>query len=235
MGLTLFKLGENASVPLAAFSLEGPSRKGLRYSHRHLTKEGCLFEVIPPANVPELLPELRKISDNWLQEKHTREKSFSLGSFADHYLRNFPVAVVKQQGRIVAFANLWMGANKEDLSFDLMRFGSLAPREVMDFLFIGLMLWGKEQGYRSMNLGMAPLSGLDNRTFAPLWNRVGAVVFQHGEHFYNFEGLREFKQKFNPIWQPRYLACPGGLLVLPNILVKISALISGGIKGVVAK
>lgn len=235
MGLTLFKLGENASVPLAAFSLEGADRKGLRYSHRHLTKEGCRFEVIPATNLPERLPELRKISDDWLQDKHTREKRFSLGKFDEQYLLNFPVAVVKQQGKIVAFANLWMGANNQNLSFDLMRFGSSAPRGVMEFLFIGLMLWGKEQGYRSIDLGMAPLSGLDNRTFAPLWNRVGAVVFQHGEHFYNFEGLREYKEKFNPLWTPRYLACPGGLLALPNILVKISALISGGIKGVVAK
>ena len=143
--------------------------------------------------------------------------------------------MVKQQDTIVAFANLWMGADKQDLSFDLMRFGPQAPRGVMDFLFIGLILWGKEQGYQSMDLGMAPLSGLDNRSFAPLWNRVGAVVFQHGEHFYNFEGLREYKQKFNPLWEPRYLACPGGFLALPQILVKIAALISGGIKGVIAK
>ncbi len=235
MGLTLFKLGENASVPLTAFSLEGAERKGMRYTHKHLTKEGCHFEVIPAADLPQFLPELRKISDDWLQDKHTREKGFSLGSFDAQYLLNFPVAVVKQQDKIVAFANLWMGADKQNLSFDLMRFGSLAPRGVMEFLFIGLMLWGKEQGYRSIDLGMAPLSGLDNRTFAPLWNRVGAVVFQHGEHFYNFEGLREYKEKFKPIWTPRYLACPGGLLALPRILVKISTLISGGIKGVVAK
>ncbi|MFA5701054.1 MAG: phosphatidylglycerol lysyltransferase domain-containing protein, partial [Desulfuromonas sp.] len=80
----------------------------------------------------------------------------------------------------------------------------------------------------------APLSGLENRTFAPLWNRVGAVVFRHGEHFYNFEGLREYKEKFNPDWEPRYLACPSGL-ALPRILLNIASLISGGIKGVVAK
>ena len=235
MGLTLFKLGENANVPLAEFSLDGPERKGLRYIHRRLVKEGCRFEVLPAASLPELLPELRRISDDWLKEKNTREKGFSLGRFDEQYLRNFPVAVVKQQDTIVAFANLWMGADKQDLSFDLMRFGPQAPRGVMDFLFIGLMLWGKEQGYRSMDLGMAPLSGLDNRSFAPLWNRVGAVVFQYGEHFYNFEGLREYKQKFNPLWEPRYLACPVGLLALPQILVKIAALISGGIKGVIAK
>lgn len=235
MGLTLFKLGEQARVQLADFSLEGSERKGLRYAHRRLAKEGCTFEVLPALSLPELLPKLRSISDDWLQDKNTREKRFSLGFFDGQYLLNFPVAVVKLRGEIIAFANLWMGANKQELSFDLMRFGLQAPRGVMDFLFINLMLWGKEQGYQSVDLGMAPLSGLESRPFAPLWNRIGAVIFRHGEHFYNFEGLREYKQKFNPVWEPRYLACPGGLLVLPLVLIRIAALISGGVKGVVAR
>ena len=235
MGLTLFKLGENARVPLAEFSLEGAERKGLRYVHRHLVKEGCHFEVLPAADLPGLLPELRRISDDWLREKNTREKRFSLGCFNEQYLLNFPVAVVRQQGRVVAFSNIWVGADKQELSLDLMRFCSQAPRGAMDFLFISLMLWGKEQGYQSMDLGMAPLSGLDNRPFAPLWNRIGAAIFQHGEHFYNFEGLRDYKQKFNPRWEPRYLACPGGFLALPQVLLRIAALISGGIKGMVTK
>jgi phosphatidylglycerol lysyltransferase len=235
MGLTLFKLGENASVPLADFSLEGSGRKGLRYTHRRFTKEGCHLEVLPATNVPELLPELRKISDDWLQDKNTREKGFSLGCFDEQYLLNFPVAVVKQQGKIVAFANLWLGANKQELSLDLMRFGPEAPHGVMEYLFISLMLWGKEQGFQSMDIGMAPLSGLESRSFAPLWNRVGAMVFQHGEHFYNFEGLRDYKEKFNPLWEPRYLVCPGGFLTLPYVLLRTATLISGGIKGVITK
>ncbi len=235
MGLTLFKLGENAIVPLAEFTLEGSERKSLRYTHRKFTKEGCLLEVLPATTVRELLPELRRISDDWLQDKNTREKGFSLGCFDEQYLLNFPVAVVKKQGKIVAFANLWLGADKQELSLDLMRFGSQAPNGIMEYLFIGLMLWGKEQGYQSMDLGMAPLSGMESRSFAPLWNRIGAMVFQHGEHFYNFEGLRDYKKKFNPLWEPRYLVCPGGFLTLPYVLIKTAALISGGIKGVIAK
>ncbi len=86
-----------------------------------------------------------------------------------------------------------------------------------------------------MDLGMTPLSGMESRSFAHLWNRIGAIVFQHGEHFYNFEGLREYKQKFNPLWEPRYLVFPGSFLTLPYILLKTAALISGGIKGVIAK
>ena len=234
MGLTLYKLGEEANVPLPEFTLDGPERSGLRYIHRRLEKEGYLFEVLPADQVHDVLPKLRTISDAWLTEKNTREKGFSLGRFDEGYLSNFPVCVIKQQGKIVAFANLWAGTDKQQLSLDLMRFGSQAPRSVMEYLFISLMLWGKQQGYQSFKLGMAPLSGLENQTFAPLWNRIGAVVFRHGEHFYNFEGLREYKEKFNPSWEPRYLACPGGL-ALPRILINVAALISGGIKGVVAK
>jgi phosphatidylglycerol lysyltransferase len=235
MGLTLFKLGENATVQLGDFSLEGSARKGLRYTHRKFTKDGCQLEVLPVADVSALLPELRKISDDWLRDKNTREKGFSLGRFDEQYLLNFPVAVVKQQGKIVAFANLWIGADKKGVSLDLMRFGSEAPPGIMEYLFISLMLWGKEQGYQSLDLGMAPLSGLESRSFAPLWNRIGAMVFQHGEHFYNFEGLRDYKNKFNPTWEPRYLVCPGGFLTLPYVLLRTATLISGGIKGVITK
>lgn len=128
-----------------------------------------------------------------------------------------------------------MGAEKRQLSLDLMRFGAQAPAGIMEYLFISLMLWGKEQGYQSMDLGMAPLSGMESRFFAPLWNRIGSMVFQHGEHFYNFEGFRDYKKKFNPVWEPRYLVCPGGLLTLPYVLLRTATLISGGIKGVISK
>jgi phosphatidylglycerol lysyltransferase len=234
MGLTLLKLGEEARVPLAEFSLQGAGRKGLRYTFNRLNREGCSFEVLPAARLPELLPDLRRISDAWLQARSTREKGFSLGRFDEAYLAHFPVALVRQQGRIVAFANVWCGSARQELSIDLMRFDGQALSGVMEYLFINLMLWGKEQGYRFFDLGMAPLSGLENRPFAPLWHRIGAAVFRHGEHFYNFEGLREYKEKFGPVWEPRYLACPGGL-ALPRILLNITTLISGGIKGVVAK
>ena len=156
MGLTLYKLGEEANVPLPEFTLDGPERSGLRYIHRRLEKEGYLFEVLPADQVHDVLPKLRTISDAWLTEKNTREKGFSLGRFDEGYLSNFPVCVIKQQGKIVAFANLWAGTDKQQLSLDLMRFGSQAPRSVMEYLFISLMLWGKQQGYQSFKLAWLP-------------------------------------------------------------------------------
>ena len=81
---------------------------------------------------------------------------------------------------------------------------------------------------------MAPLSGLERRELAPLWSKVGAFLYRHGEHFYNFQGLREYKEKFDPVWQPRYLASPGGL-ALPRLLANVASLINGGLRGVVSK
>ena len=234
LGLTLLKLGEEGRVPLDTFSLEGGAHKSLRYTKKKVEKEGCSFEVIGAENVPSVLPELKGISDAWLAEKHTREKGFSLGFFDAAYLSRYPAAIVRKEGNIIAFANIWQGAGKEELSVDLMRYLPESPNGIMDYLFIQLMLWGKQGGYHWFNLGMAPLSGLEDHALAPLWNRLGTFVFRHGEHFYNFQGLRQYKAKFNPEWEPRYLASPG-TLVLPRIFTNIVSLISGGLKGVMAK
>ena len=234
IGLSLLKLGEEARIALADFTLQGAARKGLRYTKRKLEKEGCRFDVIQPPAAAGYMDELKKISDAWLAEKDTHEKGFSLGFFQPDYIRQCPAALVIRNGRIEAFANLWLGAQSEELSVDLMRYLPDAADGLMEYLFVNLMLWGKEQGIRWFNMGMAPLSGLENRALAPLWNRLGAFVFRHGEHFYNFQGLRKYKEKFNPQWRPKYLAAPGGLS-LPQTFTNLATLISGSMRGVIAK
>jgi phosphatidylglycerol lysyltransferase len=234
LGLSLLKLGEEARVRLDGFSLEGSARADLRQARRRAERDGATFEVLAPTAVGPLLPRLRRISDAWLEDKAAAEKGFSIGAFNDAYLCEFPLAVIRAEGEVVAFANLWPTATREELSIDLMRFLPDAPRGAMDFLFIELMLWGKAEGYRWFNLGMAPLSGLENRALAPLWHRMGSFLSRHGEAFYNFEGLRRYKNKFDPVWEPRYLATPGGL-ALPRVLLDVSVLISGGLRELVTK
>ena len=127
------------------------------------------------------------------------------------------MALAERGGRIEAFANLWAAGGREELSPDLMRHRSDAPREIMEYLFVRLLVWGKEEGYGAFSLGMAPLSGSRTGPWLP-WSSVwGPGSTAHGEHFYNFQGLRRFKEKFDPLWSPRYLAAPGGL-ALPGIL-----------------
>ena len=234
LGLTVLKLGEAARVDLKSFSLEGSNRKELRRTLRKLKNDGCTFRVVSQEEVIPLLPRLKEISDAWLEDKNTKEKGFSLGFFNEEYLKYFLAGLVIKEDKIIAFTNLWTGSGKEEMSIDLMRYEPGIPNGVMEYLFLQLMLWGKEEGYNWFDLGMAPLSGFEDRGLAPLWNRAGAYIFRHGEHFYNFQGLRQYKEKFYPQWVPRYIACPGGLAV-PRILVNISALTSGGLKGVFLK
>jgi phosphatidylglycerol lysyltransferase len=163
LGLTLLKLGEEARVPLTTFSLEGGTRRGLRRVHSRLERAGRSFEVLPREEVAPLLPALKAISDAWLAEKHTREKGFSRGFFDDGYLQRFPVGTVRWEGKLMAFVNILLGADKHELSLDLMHHLPDAPHGIMEYLFTQLMLWGKHEGYRWFGLGMAPLSGVDLR------------------------------------------------------------------------
>ena len=231
MGLQVVKLGENGRVPLEQFSLDGPRAKHWRHSLSRGERDGLTFRIVDPPLDEGLVDGLKVISDQWMQSKNAREKAFSLGCFRHDYVRSMPAALVEKEGQTLAFANLWASGVKEEISPDLMRYCDDAPGGVMEFLFLKTMLWAKEQGFRWFDLGMAPLSGLENRQLAPLWNRVGTLVFRHGETFYNFQGLRGYKEKFSPVWEPRYLAYPGRY-ALGKSMVDIAALIAGDIKGV---
>ena len=100
----------------------------------------------------------------------------------------------------------------------------------MDYMFVEMILWGKKANYQWFNLGMAPLTGIADRALAPLWNRLASFVADHGGYFYNFQGLRQYKEKFNPVWEPVYMVSPGGL-ALPQIMIHLVSLISGNLKG----
>ncbi len=226
LGLAILKTGEVARVDLTRFSLQGSARQDFRYAEKRAEREGLDFSVVPQAEVPAVLPELRAVSDAWLATKSGREKSFSLGRLDENYLAEFDCAVIRKQGEIVAFANLWRGSGNSELSVDLMRYRHGVSKILMDALFAKLLLYGKAEGYRWFNLGAAPLAGLADHPLASTWNRLGTFIYRRGDEFYNFEGLRAFKQKFDPVWTPQYLACPNGL-ALPQVLVDVTSLISG--------
>ena len=228
LGLAVQKIGETAIVPLADFTLEGSDRSRLRQVYNRAGRDGVSFEVLAPEDVPAHMDRLHEISDEWLDAHGGAEKGFSLGRFDPDYIANFPIAIARLEGEIVAFANLWPGAGKHEIAIDLMRFSAAAPRAVMDYLFISAMLWAKEAGYQRFDLGMAPLSGLEAHRLAPAMTRVGAFLFEHANAVYGFEGLRSYKGKFHPEWEPLYLAAPNAR-ELPGALADVAILTSGGL------
>jgi phosphatidylglycerol lysyltransferase len=233
-GLRALKLGEYAFVPLQEFGLQGSKRADLRHAVNRAERDGLSFSVTPANEVAALLPDLRTISAAWLAESRTREKGFSLGAFRDDYVLRRPVAVVRKNGEIVAFANVLCTQQQSEVSVDLMRQLPSAPSGTMDFLFTQLMLHYKAQGVQRFALGMAPMAGMVTHELAPRWHRFGRWLFDSGESFYNFRGLRSFKDKFLPVWEPRYLAAPPGMATLLSV-ADVTALIAGGLRGVIAK
>jgi phosphatidylglycerol lysyltransferase len=157
-----------------------------------------------------------------------------MGSFRDAYISEFPVAVVRFEGRLVAFASLWTTAVRSAFSTDLMRYADDAPKNIMDYLFVELIAWGRLQGYEAFEFGMAPLAGLDDRPLAPIMSRVGKLLFERGEEIYNFRGVRRYKDKYDPIWQPRYIAGPHKWS-LPLLMADVGLLSSGGISGLTSR
>ena len=126
-----------------------------------------------------------------------------------------------------AFANLWIGAGRRELAIDLMRYAPDAPPNVMDYLFVKLIDWAKAEGFEALDLGMAPLAGLEHRRLAPALTKIGAAVYEEGETLYGFRGLRAFKQKFDPDWRPLFMAAPPGVF-MPLALLDVAVLTSGG-------
>lgn len=234
IGLTAIKLGEEARVDLKRFDLEakGKEMKDLRYTWNRGTRDGLSLEIHEPGQAP--MDELKVISDAWLTGKNVREKGFSLGRFSDDYLKHFRIAVIRFEGRPVAFANLLETYGHDLASLDLMRAHPDAPKLTMEFMMVGLIQHYKNHGYARFSLGMVPLSGLQPRRGAPLTQRLGSMVFRRGEQLYNFQGLRRFKDKFQPDWEPRYMAVPAGLDPLVA-LADTAALIAGGLTGLVKR
>ena len=230
LGFSIQKIGESAAVPLASFSLEGRRRGNLRRSWRKTGEEGASFEVLDADRVYAAMDELRDVSDAWLAHHSGDEKSFSLGHFDPAYVGEFPVAVARVDGRIVAFATLWTTAQKSAFSIDLMRYADDAPKDVMDFLFVELIAWGAGEGYQAFDFGMAPLAGLEDRPLAPIMSRVGRLLFERGEDIYNFQGVRRFKDKYDPLWAPRYIAA-ARKWAIPILLADVGLISSGGMAG----
>ncbi|KAA8607712.1 hypothetical protein AL036_09495 [Salipiger aestuarii] len=230
MGMGLVKMGEEAVIPLVGFSLEGAHRKRLRTSHNRAKRDGLSFELLQPPFAEGLMDELHAISEAWLTAKTGGEKGFSVGAFDADLLSRAPIAVVRHEGRIVAFANLWLTDRRQAATLDLMRHVDDAPSGLMEFLFTELLLHFAAEGYAEFSLGNAPLSGLEARRGARLSARLGALVYRHGRQFYNFEGLRAFKDKFDPEWRPVYVAVPPRANILA-VAAEVTSLVSGRASG----
>ena len=229
-------MGNEAIVKLDCFTLEGSENKTLRNSYNKMVRNGYHYDVIQPPYSARMLRELNYISNDWLAMHNAVEMRFSLGWFNESYLNTCPILLVRErEGFIEAFANLVSEFQATEIAVDLMRYRQHSESGLMDFLFVSLFQWAREQGYATFNLGLSALSDVGEHSVDPIIERALNFIYQNVNRVYNFRGLHSFKEKFHPVWEPRYLIYPGASN-LPAISVALfRASLGGGLLSILRR
>jgi phosphatidylglycerol lysyltransferase len=221
-------IGHEAIVDLACFTLDGSQNKTLRNSYNKMVRLGYHHDVIQPPYSARMLRELKFVSDDWLTAHRATELRFSLGWFDQAYLNTCPILLVRdREGFIAGFANLVTEFQANEIAIDLMRYLQHSESGLMDFLFVSLFQWAREQGFSTFNLGLSALSGIGEQSDDPIVERALNFIYQNVDRFYNFRGLHSFKEKFHPTWSERFLVYPA-MSNLPAISAAIFRASFGG-------
>lgn len=205
MGYDFMKLGQEAVVKLEDFSLAGNKNKSKRQAVSRIDKAGYTFSIEEPPFTDELFKELKDVSDEWLNGK--KEKGFCVGYFDREYIEMDKIAIVRNaEGEIKAFATIMPMYDNKTLSVDLMRFKDIQLNGIMDFIFVNLFEYGKENGYELFNLGLVPLAEVGESKYSFIREKIAYQIFINGNFIYSFKGLKKFKDKYASDWNEKYIA-----------------------------
>ncbi|WP_009963762.1 phosphatidylglycerol lysyltransferase domain-containing protein [Verrucomicrobium spinosum] len=211
-----FKVGEDARLDVAEFKLEGGKFQNLRTARNKARKGGLTFQWYDgtPHTDHGLEAQLTLISQEWLAHKHGGEMTFDLGAFSIDSIRKHGVAIVRNpEGRIETFAT-WLPYHQgKGRCLDLMR-GRAEARDVLDFLIVEAIDHFKAQGVQEVSLGNAPLANVnagDGQALECRKERAVQFLFDNFDKFYGYKSLFNFKKKYQPEWQGRYIAYPPGV------------------------
>lgn len=215
-------IGKEAVVNLSDFTLEGGEKKGLRNAINKLTKLGYVFKIYESPQNEGFLQQLKAVSNEWLEDTKLKEIVFSQGVFSEKELKNQTIFTIEnREEKIEGFVNIIPDYVKGEANFDLMRKTATAPSGTMDFLFVNMFEELKNRGFTSCNLGMVPLSGIDEPK--NLQERMLQTAYEKLKRFEHYKSLYQFKEKFNPRWTMMYLVFNDlyDLILLPNAMYKV--------------
>jgi phosphatidylglycerol lysyltransferase len=222
LGKKNLPIGDEGVVDLESFSLSGIKMKSTRKNLNKLQASGFITKVHTAPVPDDVLDKLEEVSDSWLRILHEKEMAFTEGVFDRDILKNqILITVEDSAGRIYAFLNIIPDDVTGEAAYDLIRKAGDAPTGVLDMLLVRTMLFLKDQGYQSVNLGMAPLSGIEGTSFT---ERTVRFAYENLKSLGHFKGLRNYKEKFSSRWEQKFLIYSSNyhLPQLPNVLKRIS-------------
>jgi len=208
-GLSAFKMAEEAVIDLRSFSLAGGKRATLRAMVHKVTKQGLTVTAYDRASGPDPVidAELEEISREWLLGKRQGEMGFTVTRFSLDALGGVRVFLCKEGERVVAFCSWRPYRGDRAVVLDLMRKGQAAVSGAMDLLLACSLQHLRDLGLEEASLANAPLANVN----APsgFLERLTALLFERMNAFYGYKSLFQFKKKFAPRWEGRYLVYPG--------------------------
>lgn len=211
LGLEVLKVGEEAIVDLNKFATDTSKGKNFKSKVKKFDKEGYVLERLAPPHSRELVDTVQRVSDAWLSLPGRRERGFSLGWFDREEVEKDILFVLKNPQRdIIAFVNQVPSYGPGEASIDMMRHNEDVPNGTMDYLFTKLLTALKEDGFETFSLGLAALSGVGDQPGASMEERAIHQIYEHMNRFFSYKGLRQYKNKFSPIWKASYLVYENG-------------------------
>ena len=218
LGLSVLKIGEEAVVDLEYFAARTSQGRRFRYIKRKLGGEGYSCEQLRPPHPPELFDEMEDVSQEWLALPHHREYGFHQGSFDRETLAQAPIFGLREpSGRLIAFVSQVPSYRTGEAKGDLMRRRPGIHCRGMDLVFTEMLLYLRDEGYRTFNLGLAPFAGVGESADSPLLERIMHGVGSRVGWLAGLGRLRQYKSKFEPAWESRFLVYDRGLFALPRI------------------
>ena len=215
-------IGQEGIVNITEFDLAGKDKKSLRNGLNSLQKKGFVTKLYPAPHSKEFLQSLAAISDEWLRAYNKEEIIFSQGKWEPETLREQDViATTDSENKPVAFLNIIPDYAPGECTYDLIRKTENAPGGCMDAMIIELIKYAKEKGKTTLNLGLAPMSGLEEADSAV--EKMMQFAYEKIRRFRHYKGLRSFKEKYTSQWLNKYLVYDDDfdLLSLPSALNKV--------------
>ncbi len=220
-GKSLF-LGQEGVIDLDSFTLEGGEKKSIRNALNKIKEQGYTTHINTAPLRDGLIQKLGAVSDEWLKNTGREEIIFSQGMFVETEIKQQTVITVEnREEKIIAFLNIIPDYVKNEGTYDLLRKTADAPNGIMDYILVELFKYLKTNGVKYINLGFAPLSGMDDpHNFT---EKSMKFAYEKIRALSHYKGQREYKEKFNPVWYDKYLIYSNDydLLQVPAVLAKV--------------
>jgi lysyl-tRNA synthetase, class II len=200
-GLRAIKLGDEAVVRPAAFSLEGRAVRKVRQSVARLERAGYAFEAVPAGDVDaELRTELERVSDAW--RGANAERGFSMTMDDPFRERETVFAIARRGGTVGGFLHLVPSA--QGYSLGAIRRDPATPNGLMEYLIVETLAWAGDDGAEELSLNFCVFTDLLDDPDGRLQNAARGVL-RAFDRVFQLERLLRFSRKFSPEWRPRYV------------------------------